>query len=254
MKALSVLLLVLVLLIMSAPGSSRAEKGKARINVFHAVAGAPAVDVQIRPFANETAVPIFTDLQYTEFSDYYHLAAGKYDVIIVTHQDHSKVVMQYAGKEFTGDADYTLVLSGLLTDQEKYPLRILTFEDDNTEPREGKAKLRFIHVAGGFRALDVMLGDMRLWRKVGFGEHSELVSKGYTNVDADQYTMLVTEQDLAFDTTTVDLDEGDVLTVYAVGIRGSLYWGPDLISQITKEADESSGSSLVSWLGRVFQA
>lgn len=51
--------------------------------------------------------------------------------------------MQYAGKEFNEDADYTLVLSGLLSDQEKYPLRILTFEDDNSEPREGKAKLRY---------------------------------------------------------------------------------------------------------------
>lgn len=37
---------------------------------------------------------------------------------------------------------------------------------------------RFIHAAGGFRALDVMLGDMRLFRKVGYGEHSELVHKG----------------------------------------------------------------------------
>lgn len=91
MKALSILPFVLFVLIAAAPGSSSAEKGKVRLNVFHAVAGAPAVDVQIRPFANDTAIPIFTDLQYTEFSYYYVTAAGKYDVVIVTHQDHSKV-------------------------------------------------------------------------------------------------------------------------------------------------------------------
>lgn len=97
--------------------------------------------------------------------------------------------------------DYTLVLSGLLGDEERYPLRLLTFVDDNSEPDDGQGKLRwvdssteivgfgltrhsfivnvrFIHVAAGFKALDVMLGDTRLFRKVGYGEHGELIGNG----------------------------------------------------------------------------
>jgi hypothetical protein len=40
--------------------------------------------------------------------------------------------------------DFTMVVTGLLSDLEKYPLRIITFIDDNTDPDDGQAKLRYI--------------------------------------------------------------------------------------------------------------
>jgi hypothetical protein len=39
--------------------------------------------------------------------------------------------------------DFTMVLTGLLSDLEKYPLRIITFIDDNLDPGAGQAKFRY---------------------------------------------------------------------------------------------------------------
>ncbi len=42
--------------------------------------------------------------------------------------------------------DFTMVLTGLLSDLEKYPLRIITFIDDNLDPGAGQAKFRYGHL------------------------------------------------------------------------------------------------------------
>jgi hypothetical protein len=56
--------------------------------------------------------------------------------------------------------------------------------------------------------------------------------------------LLVTERGLSFDATTLELEDGDVLTVYAVGLRGSDTHEPTLVSQITKEGDTSAAAAL----------
>jgi len=217
----------------------------ARINFFHAVTNGPDVDIQLRGSRNKTAHTIFKNIEYTDYTEYYNAAGGMYDIIVVAHANHSKVILMESGVILENDVDYTIVITGLLSNLEKYPLRLMTFQDDNNDPDEGKAKLRFIHIAGGFNPLDVTLDGHRLFRRVAYGQHGELIGTGYASVDSDEYTMLVTEQDIGFAKTVIDMDDGDVLTVYAVGIRGSRNEGPDLISQLTSEY--SSAIMLSSW-------
>jgi hypothetical protein len=152
----------------------------------------------------------------------------------------------------------------------------------------------FIHAAAGFSPLDVMLGGQKIFSKVSFGEHGEIVGtgtghtlrsftrrpshhpslhsfhpSGYREVDTDRYTLLVMERGLTFDSSTLDLEDGDVLTVcvchclilcprvvtygwwslqvYAVGLRGSSEYRPTLVSQITRESDTSPATTLSPW-------
>jgi hypothetical protein len=223
--------------------ASTAE-ARARLNFFHAVAGGPAVDILLRSKLNTTAHTIFSDLDYSEYTEYYDVEGGMYDVRIVAHQDHSKVLAEVENMVVITGVDFTMVVTGLLSDLEKYPLRIITFIDDNTDPDDGQAKLRFIHAAAGYSPLDVMLGGRKIFTKVSFGEHGEIVGTGYADVDSDRYTLLVTERGLSFDATTLELEDGDVLTVYAVGLRGSDTHEPTLVSQITKEGDTSAAATL----------
>jgi hypothetical protein len=223
-------------------------EAKARINFFHAVAGGPTVDIQLQSKINTTAHAIFNDLEYAEYTDYYHAEGGIYDIRVVSHEDSSKVVMVLENKLLISGVDYTMVLSGLLSDQEKFPLRVIPFLDDNTEPDDGQARFRFIHAAAGFNQLDVVLGGRKIFTRVRFGEHGELVGTGYADVDSDKYTLLVTERGLTFDDTTLSLDDGDVLTVYAVGVRSSEQYEPTLVSQITQENDDSASATLHSWM------
>jgi hypothetical protein len=81
-----------------------------------------------------------------------------------------------------------------------------------------------------------MLGGQKVFSKVSFGEHGEIVGtgtghtrqwfarrpshspflpypSGYREVDTDRYTLLVMERGLTFDSATLDLEDGDVLTV-----------------------------------------
>jgi len=219
----------------------------ARINFFHAVAHGPDVDIQLRGSRNKTAHTIFKNLEYAEYTDYYGAAGGLYDVIVVAHENHSHVLLVEFGVMFANEVDYTIVITGLLSNLEKYPLRLMMFLDDNDDPDDGKAKLRFIHAAAGFKPLDVILDDKLLFRRVAFGEHGQLIGSGYASIDADKYTMLVTEQDIAFDKTEVSMDEGDVLTIFAVGLRGSRKEGPDLVAELTSEYSPAMKHS--SWLG-----
>jgi hypothetical protein len=222
-------------------------EAKARLNFFHAVANGPAVDIQLRSKLNTTAHTIFTDLDFAEYTDYYHAEGGMYDVRVVAHDDTSKVIMEVENLVVITGVDFTMVLTGQLSDLEKYPLRIITFIDDNLDPGAGQAKFRFIHAAAGFSPLDVMLGGQKIFSKVSFGEHGEIVGTGYREVDTDRYTLLVMERGLTFDSSTLDLEDGDVLTVYAVGLRGSSEYRPTLVSQITRESDTSPATTLSPW-------
>merc|ERR1711879_488938 len=63
-------------------------EAKARLNFFHAVANGPAVDIQLRSKLNTTAHTIFTDLDFTEYTDYYHADGGMYDIRVVAHDNN----------------------------------------------------------------------------------------------------------------------------------------------------------------------
>jgi hypothetical protein len=243
---------LLVIVIASCLLLATAAEAKTRLNFFHAVAGGPAVDVQLRAKLNTTAHTIFTDLDYAEYTEYYVVDGGMYDVRVVAHLDHTKVLIELENMVIISGVDFTMIITGLLSDLERFPLRIITFIDDNYDPDEGQAKLRFIHAAAGYNPLDVMLGDRRIFSKVSFGEHGELVGTGYADVDSDKYNLLVMERGLTFESSTLELDEGDVLTVYAIGLRGSNEYKPTLVSQITKEAETSSATTLTPWWWTLF--
>jgi len=76
-------------------------EAKARLNFFHAVANGPAVDIQLRSKLNTTAHTIFTDLDFAEYTDYYHAEGGMYDVRVVAHDDTSKVRFLSSSPRFT---------------------------------------------------------------------------------------------------------------------------------------------------------
>jgi hypothetical protein len=241
----SLLVALLLTVALAAVLMASPAQAKSRLNLFHAVAGGPNVDIILSQNEDKNTT-LYKNLRYKSFTNYLEADPGLYTIIVMNHDENKELLRE--NRVLINEVDYTITITGLLSDLTRYPLRMISFIDDNDDPEEGVAHLRFIHVAAGSGPMDVILGQEKLFIRVNYGEHGKITGTGYTDVDADEYTLLTLEGGNTFDITNVRFGSGDVQTVFAVGIRGATKTPPDLVTQVTLKGDESSAASLGSWV------
>ena len=113
------------------------------------------------------------------------------------------------------EADYTVVAVGDLENIEP-----LVLVDNNASPAAGKAHVRFVHASPDAPAVDIAVADGGpvLFSNVAFKGTGD-----YTPVDAGSYDLEVRvagTDTVALSVPGVQLDEGTVYTVFAMGLAG----------------------------------
>jgi hypothetical protein len=175
----------------------------------HASPNAPAVDVCV------DGAPAFTNAAFPSATSYAELPAATYQVRVTAAGagcDSAGVIN--AALPVAANTDTTVVAIGLLADIEP-----LVLADDNSPPDAGRAKVRFVHASPNAPAVRITLPDgTPLFTDVAFGE-----SGGYIEVPAGTYTLQVrdaTGATVVLTLNNVALSDGEIYTVYAVGLLG----------------------------------
>ena len=206
MKRLALVSAALVLVLATA-GTALAQDEMARVRVVHASPDAPAVDVLV----NDNVA--FSNIPFTEISDYASLDPGTYNVKVVPTGETEPVVIE-ADVTLEADTDYTVVAVGELANIEPVVL-----VDDNTLPAAGMAKVRFVHASPDAPNVDIQVADGPvLFENVPFKE-----AFPYATVDAGTYDLEAAIHDsgaVALEVPGVQFSERTVYTVFAMGLAG----------------------------------
>jgi hypothetical protein len=185
----------------------------ARVRVVHAIPDpdAPAVDVYV------DGGMAFGGAAFKDVTDYAKLPNGDYLVQVVVSGTTDLSAAVFSQTLTLSDTDYTVVAMGTLTTTDAYTAQLQVYEDDNTLPASGQARVRFIHLSPDAPAVNVMVegGDLVLFEDVGYKKD------GYTSVPAGMYNLEVRLPPgtlgsllLPFEVT---LRDGFVYTVFAMG-------------------------------------
>jgi hypothetical protein len=179
----------------------------ARVRAVHASPDAPAVDILV----NDNAA--FTNAPFQGITQYADLEAGTYNVKVVPTGATEPVVIE-ADLALEGGTDYTVVALGTLENIE--PLVLI---DNNSTPAAGKAHVRFVHASPDAPAVDIAVkGGPVLFSNIAFKGFGD-----YLPVDAGTYDLEVRvagTENVALDVPGVQLDNGIVYTVFAMGLAG----------------------------------
>jgi LPXTG-motif cell wall-anchored protein len=206
MKRLFVLSAVLVLSLALAT-SALAQSDMARVRVVHASPDAPAVDVWVNGNV------AFSNAPFQGITDYAALDAGSYQVQVTPTGATEPIVID-ATLDLAGGTDYTVVAVGLLADIEP-----LVLVDNNSAPAAGKAHVRFVHASPDAPAVDIAVtGGPVLFSNVPFKGVGD-----YLPVDAGTYDLearLAGTETVALSVPGVQLNEGTVYTIFAMGLAG----------------------------------
>lgn len=199
---------VLAALVLSIPAF--AQDGKAMVRVAHLSPDVPNVDV----YVNDEPVGALSGVSFGTVSPYFSLPAGTQNVKIHAADDASKPLIE-ADLDLRGGEAYTLGAVGLVEDGS---LTAQVYEDDNTLPARGKARLRVVHAAPDVASVDVA-PDRRgeaLFADLGFPN-----ATSYEEVPTGTYTLEVRAAgtDLpAFSIPGATLSTGVVYTAFVAGL------------------------------------
>jgi len=191
-------------------GGDGTETETANVRVAHFSPDAPNVDVYVDGERSLSDVP------FRAVSDYMEVPAGTRAIKITAAGDESTVA---AKEEVTVEAntDYTIAAIGEL-EGEKTEFRPLVLEDDTSEPGEGMARVRVVHVSPDAPAVDVTTsgGEKALVDGVEFGESQS------AEVEPGEYTLEIRGDMESNDgdvvsQSEVTLEENMVYTVFAGG-------------------------------------
>ena len=200
-------ILTAILLVLATAGTVLAQDEMARVRVAHASPDAPAVDVLV----NDSVA--FSNIPFTEISDYASLDPGTYNVKVVPAGETEPVVIE-ADLTLEADTDYTVAAVGELANIEPVVL-----VDDNTLPAAGMAKVRFMHASPDAPNVDIQVADGPvLFENVPFKE-----AFPYATVDAGTYDLEAAIHDsgaVALEVPGVEFSERTVYTVFAMGLAG----------------------------------
>lgn len=205
MKRFTVVSMVLVLAL--ALTSTAFAESKARVRVVHASPDAPAVDVLV----NDAAA--FSNAPFKGITQYASLDPATYNVKVVPTGATTPVVI---GADLTLEAkDYTVVAVGKLANIEP-----LVLADNNSAPAAGKAHVRFVHASPDAPAVDIAVagGGPVLFSNIAFKGVGD-----YLPVDAGTYDLevrLAGSDTIALSVPGVQLNEGTVYTIFAMGLAG----------------------------------
>jgi len=206
MKRLFAVTAVLVLSLALAT-SALAQDSMARVRVVHASPDAPAVDVWVNGSV------AFSNAPFKGITDYAALDAGSYQVQ-VTPTGASEPIVIDATLDLAASTDYTVIAVGELANIE--PLVLI---DNNSAPAAGKAHVRFVHASPDAPAVDIAVtGGPVLFSNIPFKGVGD-----YLPVDAGTYDLearLAGTETVALSVPGVELKEGTVYTIFAMGLAG----------------------------------
>jgi hypothetical protein len=207
MKRILVLTAVLVLSL-ALVTSALAQSDMARVRVVHASPDAPAVDVWVNGSV------AFSNAPFKGITDYAALAPDTYNVQVTPTGATEPVVIE-ADLALAANTDYTVVAVGLLADIEP-----LVLVDNNSAPAAGKAHVRFVHASPDAPNVDIAVanGGPVLFSDVPFKGVGD-----YLPVDAGTYDLearVAGTETVALSVPGVQLNEGTVYTIFAMGLAG----------------------------------
>jgi hypothetical protein len=181
---------------------------EAKIRVAHLSPDAPKVDV----YVNDEPVDTLQGVPYGTVSPYLPLPAGSQNVKVYATGDTSDPLID-TDVDFREGTVYTVAAVGLV---ENGSLKAQVYEDDNSLPAEGEAKVRAIHAAPDVPSVDIapQNGD-DLFTNLGFPNATK-----YAEVPAGTYPLEARARgsgELVF-TVDVALSAGTVYTAFASGL------------------------------------
>ena len=237
MKRLLVVSVVLVLSL-ALVTSALAQSDMARVRVVHASPDAPAVDVWVNGNV------AFSNAPFKGITDYAALDTGSYQVQVTPTGATEPVVID-ATLDLAGGTDYTVVAVGQLANIEP-----LVLVDNNSAPAAGKAHVRFVHASPDAPAVDIAVtGGPVLFSNVPFKGVGD-----YLPVDAGTYDLearVAGTQDVALSVPGVQLNEGTVYTIFAMGLAGgepALTAVPSVDAVAPTQLPETGGEVTSLWL------
>jgi LPXTG-motif cell wall-anchored protein len=188
--------------------SAFAQDGKARVRVIHTSPDAPAVDIWVN---GSVAI---SDVSFTEVTDYAGLDPASYQIQVSPAGATEPIVID-ANLDLAADTDYSVAAVGMLDSIE--PLVLM---DNNSAPAAGKAHVRFVHASPDAPAVDIAVanGGPILFSNIAFKAVGD-----YLPVDAGTYDLearLAGTDTVALSVPGVTLEEGNVYTVWAMGLAG----------------------------------
>jgi LPXTG-motif cell wall-anchored protein len=206
MKRLFVISAVLVLSL-ALSVTAMAQGDMARIRVVHASPDAPAVDVWVN------GAVAFSNAPFQGITDYAALDAGTYNVQVSPTGATEPIVID-ADLDLAAGSDYTVVAVGLLADIE--PLVLM---DNNAAPAAGMAHVRFVHASPDAPAVDIAVtGGPILFSNIAFkgtGDYLPVAAGTY-----DLEVRIAGTETVALSVPGVALAEGNVYTIFAMGLAG----------------------------------
>ena len=206
MKRLLTISVVLVLVL--ALATTALAQDKAKIRVVHASPDAPAVDIWVND-----SIKAFENAPFKGITDYAELDAATYNIKVVPAGATEPAVIE-ADLPLMAGKDYTVVAVGQLANIEP-----LVLEDNNAMPAAGKAHVRFVHASPDAPAVDIAVtGGPVLFSNIPFKGIGD-----YLPVDAATYDLevrLAGTETVALSVPGVMLDEGNVYTIFAMGLAG----------------------------------
>ena len=237
MKRLLVVSVVLVLSL-ALVTSALADSHMARVRVVHASPDAPAVDVWVNGNV------AFSNAPFKGITVYAALDTGSYQVQVTPTGATEPVVID-ATLDLAGGTDYTVVAVGQLANIEP-----LVLVDNNSAPAAGKAHVRFVHASPDAPAVDIAVtGGPVLFSNVPFKGVGD-----YLPVDAGTYDLearVAGTQDVALSVPGVQLNEGTVYTIFAMGLVGgepALTAVPSVDAVAPTQLPETGGEVTSLWL------
>ena len=212
-----------VLTVSALLATSLAVQAQTRVNVTHLASFADTVEgTAVSVDVNN--LEVFDEFYFDEVSGYVQLsgpgvAPGMTQLDVFAPPGAAIPAIQ-AMPNLMADTDYTVAAIGNITNQ---PLALLPLTDDNTAPAAGNIKLRIVHAAPFDSVLantavsirddaDNIIGGLS---NVEFGGFSP-----YLEVPAGVYDLKIATPDgstTLIDIAPVDLPDGAVVTVFAIG-------------------------------------
>jgi hypothetical protein len=155
----------------------------------------------------------FSNAPFQGITDYAALDAGSYQVQVTPTGATEPIVID-AALDLAASTDYTVVAVGELANIEP-----LVLVDNNSTPAAGMAHVRFVHASPDAPAVDIAVtGGPVLFSSIEFKGVGD-----YLPVDAGTYDLearLAGTETVALSVPGVQLDEGTVYTIFAMGLAG----------------------------------
>ena len=173
------------------------------VKVVHASPDAPGVDLLV----DNTIAG--TNLTFPNNTGYLAVPSGTRNVKVNVTGTSTTVIE--ANIDFMMNINYSVFAVNSVAN-----IEAIVVEDDLTNPAQGKAHVRFIHLSPDAPAVDVTLSD----GTIVFGNKSFKESTNFTPLDAGSYDLEVRvtgTTTVALDLPVINLEDGKIYTVFARG-------------------------------------